>query len=218
MKLSELVIKWKTKGMMKTDALIKAKVLVKKAGKRWTANVQEVFNSSWRKRVKVEPTPVPVQKKKSVVEKKIVKLESKPVAKRTEVKKVTKGSQSGSKEERVLFFHKELGPKFESGPDVVRFAKEGIEKKPKEMSEFLKKIKELGFKPIGHTMKYEERTVNREVRHFQDAFKNGAVHLIDEANNTSNNKFICYVVVSYDKSKEWDAVGSRKPMKIKIKR
>ena len=51
LKLSEAVIQWKVEGLSKVEALEKAKTAVKTIGKRWTTGVQEVFDTSWKKRV-----------------------------------------------------------------------------------------------------------------------------------------------------------------------
>jgi hypothetical protein len=50
-KLSTMIVKWKIKGLKKSEALIKAKSAVRKADKRWVPSVQLTFDKAWKTRV-----------------------------------------------------------------------------------------------------------------------------------------------------------------------
>ena len=67
MKLSDLVVRWKDKGLTKPEALDKAKAAVKKAGKRWTASQQLVFDTNWKLKKKQVVTTAPAQAKPAKV-------------------------------------------------------------------------------------------------------------------------------------------------------
>jgi hypothetical protein len=76
--LSDYILKLKGKGLSKPEVLVKAKSKVKLAGKRWTTSVQEVFDTSWKKRVPIAKEK-PEKKPKVAIKESPVKKGKSPI-------------------------------------------------------------------------------------------------------------------------------------------
>jgi hypothetical protein len=227
MTLSAYVLKLKARGTSKPDALLKARAQIKKAGKRWTASVEELFQTTWRKRVPkaappAAPTPKPAPTPKKVQVKTVNTSGKSAPLTLTELKSAVKRgaivpNQNGTdRESRIEFFHQQF-PKHELTLEGVYFRQVGAPE-PKMIRAFRTQIKKLGFKQFGAPYTEKERSSTRVVESYLDPYKNNAVVYIETATKPAENKYICYINVHFDRSAWILGQNSAKKLKVKVKR
>jgi hypothetical protein len=183
MKLSELVVRWKTKGMTHPEALSKAKDKVRKFGERWTKNKQAIFDTSWSEVTESKPSKQPRSSIKPTTDGKISNIDE------------TK-TQGGTYPQRIKFFNTILAPCKFPKSDWSKFGLHvratNTTEPSKEQALALKLLKQHGF-TYAHNIKpkvFQEARETRTVAWYNDRYNNSISTVAQKSNNGKDDFFI----------------------------